>query len=98
MRVSTQRTINRVAIHDVPKQEVVAHVLSLGHTVEAAAPQERYDYVVDEKVRLALRVAYPSSSRRRVHGPRLRLRSTETQRCTASSSTRTARSSGYAQT
>jgi hypothetical protein len=59
--------MNRVEIHDVPKQEVVDYMSRLGHRIEAAAPQARYDFVVDEHVRLALRVAYPSSSRRRVH-------------------------------
>ena len=67
MRVNLQRSINRVAIHEVPKQEVVAHIESLGHRVEAAPAQARYDFIVDGRVRLALRVAYPSSSRRRVH-------------------------------
>jgi hypothetical protein len=67
MRVNAQRGINRVAIHEVPKQEVLAHIAQLGHDVETAPAQARYDFVVDGHVRLALRVAYPSSSRRRVH-------------------------------
>ena len=62
----TQRSINRVAIHDVPKQEIIEHVARLGHQVEAATPQARFDFRIDSKFRLALRVAYPSSSRRRV--------------------------------
>ncbi|MCW5954895.1 MAG: hypothetical protein KIT69_21785, partial [Propionibacteriaceae bacterium] len=62
-----QRTMNRVEIHDVPKQEVVTHLAELGHRVEPAPPQARFDFYVDGGVRLALRVAYPSSSRRRVH-------------------------------
>ena len=65
--VSAQRTMNRVEIHEVPKQEVVAHMSRLGHHIEAAPPQARFDFLVDGRVRLALRVAYPSSSRRRVH-------------------------------
>jgi hypothetical protein len=63
----SQRTMNRVEIHDVPKQEVVTHLSELGHRVEPAPPQARFDFFVDGGVRLALRVAYPSSSRRRVH-------------------------------
>jgi hypothetical protein len=59
--------MNRVAIHDVPKQEVALHLEALGHRVELARPQARYDFVIDGRIRLALRVAYPSSSRRRVH-------------------------------
>jgi len=66
-RSSSQRTMNRVEIHDVPKQEVVTHLTGLGHRVENAPPQARYDFIVDGQIRLALRVAYPSSSRRRVH-------------------------------
>jgi hypothetical protein len=58
--------MNRVAIHDVPKQRVAAHIERLGHHVEPARPQARYDFMVDDRIRLALRVAYPSSSRRRV--------------------------------
>ena len=67
MQVDLQRTMNRVEIHDVPKQEVVAHLSRLGHRVEVAAPQARFDFIIDGQARLALRVAYPSSSRRRVH-------------------------------
>ena len=59
--------MNRVEIHEVPKQEVVAHLTALGHRVDPAPAQVRFDFVVDGEVRLALRVAYPSSSRRRVH-------------------------------
>ena len=58
--------MNRVAIHDVPKQQVLVHLKVLGHRVETARPQARYDFVVDGRFRVALRVAYPSSSRRRV--------------------------------
>jgi hypothetical protein len=66
MHVTGQRTINRVAIHDVPKEEVAAHIARLGHRVDVAAPQARFDFLVDGRMRVALRVAYPSSSRRRV--------------------------------
>jgi hypothetical protein len=59
--------MNRVEIHEVPKQDVVSHLTSLGHQVETAPPQSRFDFIVDGHLRLALRVAYPSSSRRRVH-------------------------------
>jgi len=58
--------MNRVAIHDVPKQQVLEHLTGLGHQVEVARPQARYDFIVDGRFRLALRVAYPSSSSRRV--------------------------------
>lgn len=67
MTANAQKAINRVAIHDVPKQQVVAHLVQLGHQVEVAAPQARFDFLLDGHIRMALRVAYPSSSRRRVH-------------------------------
>ncbi len=67
MEVSAHRSMNRVEIHEVPKEEVAAHVTSLGHRVEPARPQARFDFLIDGRYRLALRVAYPSSSRRRVH-------------------------------
>lgn len=66
MRVDAPKNINRVAIHELPKQEAVAYIRQLGHEVEVAPAQARYDFIVDGRVRLALRVAYPSSSRRRV--------------------------------
>ena len=59
--------MNRVEIHEVPKREVVAHLSRLGHPVDTAPPQARFDFVVNRGVRIALRVAYPSASRRRVH-------------------------------
>lgn len=58
--------MNRIEIHEVPKQEVAAHLVFLGHSVEPAPAQARYDFIVDGRLRLALRVAYPSSSKRRV--------------------------------
>jgi hypothetical protein len=66
MRVIGERGLNRVAIHDVPKQEVIDHILRQGHRVEAASPQARYDFTIDGRTRIALRVAFPSSSRRQV--------------------------------
>ena len=58
--------MNRVAIHEVPKQEVAGFIASLGHRADPAPPQSRYDFLIDGQIRLALRVAYPSSSRRQV--------------------------------
>jgi len=58
--------MNRIEIHEVPKQGVAAHLVFLGHGVEPAPAQARFDFTVDGRLRLALRVAYPSSSRRRV--------------------------------
>ena len=67
MMLRTQRSINRVAIHDVPKQEVATHLAQLGHRVEPSPAQARFDFLVDGRYRIALRVAYSSSSRRRVN-------------------------------
>jgi hypothetical protein len=58
--------MNRIEIHEVPKQEVAARLVFLGHTVDPAPPQARFDFIVDGRLQLALRVAYPSSSKRRV--------------------------------
>jgi len=66
MRIIGERGLNRVAIHDVPKQEVINHILRHQHRVEAASPQSRYDFTIDGRIHVALRVAYPSSSRRQV--------------------------------
>lgn len=67
MTLNAHRAINRVAIHDVPKDQVVRHLTFLGHRIETAPAQARFDFLLDGHVRIALRVAFPSSSRRRVH-------------------------------
>jgi len=66
MRAGIQRGINRVAIHEKPKLAVMEHIAALGHRVEPAPAQTRHDFLVDGRIRVALRVAYPSASRRRV--------------------------------
>lgn len=58
--------MNRIEIHEVPKQEVATHLALLGHSIALAPPQARFDFIVDGRLRLALRVACPSSSKRRV--------------------------------
>ncbi|GIW41556.1 MAG: hypothetical protein KatS3mg076_2133 [Candidatus Binatia bacterium] len=58
--------MDRPAIHDLPKPVVIQHLETLGLTVKEASPMQRYDFTVQGRVRLALRVAFPSSSRRRV--------------------------------
>lgn len=58
---------NRVEVHHVPRDEVRAHLAGLGHRVDSAPVQARFDFLVDGQIRLAMRVAYPSSSRRRVN-------------------------------
>ena len=58
--------MDRPAIHDLPKKEIVRQLRSMGMSVEEANTSERHDFVVDGRIRVAMRVAFPSSSRRRV--------------------------------
>lgn len=58
--------MSHVAVHNAPKALVVAHLKNLGHEIRAASTQARYDYLVDDRFRLALRVASPSFARRDV--------------------------------
>jgi len=59
--------MNRVEIHEVPKAAVAAHLADLGLQFVGAPPQSRLDFLIQGRVRLALRVAFPSPSKRRVH-------------------------------
>lgn len=59
--------MNRVKIHAVPKAAVAVQLSHLGLDFEVASPQSRFDLLVEGQIRLALRVAYPSASKRRVH-------------------------------
>lgn len=59
--------MNRVEIHEVPKAAVAAHLERLGLDFEPSMQQSRYDFLVEGRIRLALRVAFPSASKRRVH-------------------------------
>jgi len=61
-----EQRMDRPAIHDLPKREVVRQLTAMGLTVEPAGTSERFDFLVDGRIRIALRVAFPSSSRRRV--------------------------------
>ena len=58
--------MDRPAIHDLPKKEIVKRLRSMGMSIEEASTSERHDFLVDGRIRVALRVAFPSSSRRRV--------------------------------
>ncbi len=59
--------MNRVEIHEVPKAAVAAHLEQLGLRHAGAPPQSRLDFLIEGRIRLALRVAFPSASKRRVH-------------------------------
>jgi hypothetical protein len=58
--------MNRVEIHAVPKAAVAMQLSRLGLDFEMSAPQSRFDFFVEGRIRLALRVAFPSASKRRV--------------------------------
>ena len=57
--------MNRVKIHSAPKTEIGAHLGALGLAHEPAAAQSKYDFLIEGHIRLALRVALPSPSKRR---------------------------------
>lgn len=59
--------MNRVEIHAVPKAAVAMQLSRFGLDFEVSAPQSRFDFLVEGRIRLALRVALPSASKRRVH-------------------------------
>lgn len=58
--------MDRPAIHELPKKDIARHLRSLGVSVEDAGATERFDFVVAGRLRIAIRVAFPSSSRRKV--------------------------------
>lgn len=58
--------MDRPGIHDLPKARVRSKLRALGLTVEKVSPLQRYDFIVNGNIRVALRTAFPSSYRRRV--------------------------------
>jgi len=58
--------MDRPGIHDIPKARVRAKLRDLGLEVEAVSPLLRYDFLVNGKLKVALRTAFPSSYKRRV--------------------------------
>jgi len=58
--------MDRPAIHDLPKKEIARQLRSMGLTVEEAGTTERHDFLLEGRFRVAVRVAFPSSSRRKV--------------------------------
>lgn len=62
--------MDRRQVHDAPKPVIVDHLVRAGHQVEPALISARFDFLVDHRLRVALRVALPSAARRRVqlHG------------------------------
>jgi hypothetical protein len=58
--------MDRPGIHDIPKARVAARLRELATRVEEMGAIARYDFLIDGRVRVALRTAFPSSYRRRV--------------------------------
>ncbi len=58
--------MDRPGIHDIPKDRVLARLRDMKFDVKEIEPLARYDFLLDGKVRVALRSAFPSSYRRRV--------------------------------
>src|ERR1039457_942847 len=58
--------MDRPGIHDIPKVRVAAHLPRLKFQVEESDVLSRPDFVLDGRIRVALRTALPNSYRRRV--------------------------------
>jgi hypothetical protein len=63
--------MDRPGIHDIPRARVLARLHEMKLHVEEMGPLTRHDFLLDGKLRVAMRTAFPSSYRRRV---RLRTR------------------------
>ncbi len=59
--------MNRVEIHDAPKQAVAEKLADLGLLAEPAQASAKFDFLIEGRIRLALRVAFPSTSKRRMN-------------------------------
>jgi hypothetical protein len=55
--------MNRLAKHEFPKQRVAARLRRMGLTVRSGNPNLGYDLLVDGRLRISLRVAFPSKRR-----------------------------------
>lgn len=58
--------MDRPGIHDIPKARVLARLREMNLDVQEMGPLARFDFLLNGKVRVALRSAFPSSYRRRV--------------------------------
>ncbi len=58
--------MDRPGIHDIPKGKVLARLREMKLDVQQPSALARHDFLLNGKVRVALRAAFPSSYRRRV--------------------------------
>jgi hypothetical protein len=58
--------MDRPGIHEIPKTHVLARLRQMKLEVEEMQPLARHDFLVNGKIRVALRTAFPSSYRRQV--------------------------------
>jgi hypothetical protein len=58
--------MDRPGIHDIPKARVLARLREMKLDVQVMDALTRHDFLVNGRVRVALRTAFPSSYRRRV--------------------------------
>ena len=58
--------MDRPGIHDIPKARVLGRLREMKFDVKEMEPLARYDFLLNGKLRIALRSAFPSSYRRQV--------------------------------
>jgi hypothetical protein len=63
---ATLAAMDRPGIHEIPKARVLARLREMGLPVTESNSTSRYDFLLNGRVRVALRTAFPSSYRRRV--------------------------------
>jgi len=65
-RAGVKRTMNRLDKHDMPKRRVAARLRRMGLTVRTMPSTSGYDLLLNDDVRVTLRVAFPGLRRHRV--------------------------------
>jgi hypothetical protein len=66
MKRKGSTTISRVAKHEIPKQRVAARLRRMGLKVQLVTPNLAHDLLVEDQLRVALRVAFPGKRQHRV--------------------------------
>ncbi|MBI3785504.1 MAG: hypothetical protein HY270_19095 [Deltaproteobacteria bacterium] len=56
--------MDRPGIHDIPRAQVLDRLRQLAVQVEEISALERYDFLLNSRIRVTLRTAFPSSYRR----------------------------------